>query len=96
VHREWVHCTARGERFLVLHGDQFDAAASVAGWLHRLGEAIYDLTIVLNDRVNDLRRLSRKSYWPLAARLKLMAQTSVRYIERFEDSAVAHAHVTRF
>jgi UDP-2,3-diacylglucosamine pyrophosphatase LpxH len=91
VHREWVHSTARGERFLVLHGDQFDGAACVAGWLHRLGEAVYDLTIVLNDHLNDLRRLSRRSYWPLAARLKLMAQTSVRYIERFEDTAVAHA-----
>ena len=96
VHREWVHCTARGERFLVLHGDQFDGAASVSGWLHRLGEAIYDFTIVLNDRVNDLRRLSRKSYWPLAARLKLMARTSIRYIEHFEERAAAHAHSRGF
>jgi UDP-2,3-diacylglucosamine pyrophosphatase LpxH len=96
VHREWVHRTARGERFLVLHGDQFDGAACVSGWLHRLGEAIYDLTVVLNDYLNDLRRLSRKSYWPLAARLKLMAQTSVRYIEHFEDTAVAHAHSRGF
>src|SRR5690349_12306564 len=24
VHREWVHRTARGERLLVIHGDQFD------------------------------------------------------------------------
>jgi UDP-2,3-diacylglucosamine pyrophosphatase LpxH len=96
VHSEWVHSTARGERFLVVHGDQFDGAACVAGWLHRCGEAAYDLTIVLNDYLNDLRRLSRKSYWPLAARLKLMAQTSVRYIERFEDSAVAHAESRGF
>jgi UDP-2,3-diacylglucosamine pyrophosphatase LpxH len=67
VQREWVHCTVRGERFLVLHGDQFDGATRVAGWLHRVGEAVYDLTIVLNDYLNDLRRMSSKSYWPLAA-----------------------------
>jgi UDP-2,3-diacylglucosamine pyrophosphatase LpxH len=91
VHREWVHCTARGERLLVLHGDQFDGTARVAAWVHRLGEAIYDLTIVLNDYLNDLRRMSRKPYWPLAARLKLALQTSVRYIEQFEDTAIAHA-----
>jgi len=91
VRREWVHCTARGERLLVLHGDQFDGATCVSGWVHRLGEAIYDLSIVVNDRLNDLRRLSRGSYWPLAARLKLVLQTSVRYIERFEDTALAHA-----
>jgi UDP-2,3-diacylglucosamine pyrophosphatase LpxH len=91
VHREWVHCTARGERLLVLHGDQFDGASGVAGWLHRLGEAIYDVTIVLNDYLNDLRRMSRKPYWSLAARLKLVTQTSLRYIEQFEAAAIAHA-----
>jgi UDP-2,3-diacylglucosamine pyrophosphatase LpxH len=96
VQREWVHCTARGERFLVLHGDQFDGATRVAGWLHRLGEAVYDLTIVLNDYLNDLRRLSCKSYWPLAARLKLAVQTSVRYIEQFENTALAHAAARGF
>ena len=29
VHREWVHRTARGERLLVLHGDQFDGAVDL-------------------------------------------------------------------
>jgi UDP-2,3-diacylglucosamine pyrophosphatase LpxH len=96
VHREWIHRTARGERFLVLHGDQFDGATCVSGWIHRLGEAVYDLTIVLNDRLNDLRRLSRRSYWPLAARLKLVLQTSVRYIEHFEGTALAHAAARGF
>jgi UDP-2,3-diacylglucosamine pyrophosphatase LpxH len=96
VHREWVHCTARGERLLVLHGDQFDGATSVSGWVHRFGEAVYDFSIVVNDRLNDLRRLSRRSYWPLAARLKLVLQTSVRYIEHFENTALAHAAARGF
>jgi UDP-2,3-diacylglucosamine pyrophosphatase LpxH len=96
VHREWVHRTARGERLLVLHGDQFDDATCVSGWLHRLGEAAYDFTIVLNDYLNDLRRLSRRSYWPLAARLKLAVQRSVRYIEHFENTAIAHAAARGF
>jgi UDP-2,3-diacylglucosamine pyrophosphatase LpxH len=96
VHREWVHCTARGERLLVLHGDQFDGAAEVAGWLHKLGEAIYDTTVVVNDYLNDLRRMSRRSYWPLAARLKLAVRTSARYIQQFEDTAAAHAAARGF
>jgi UDP-2,3-diacylglucosamine pyrophosphatase LpxH len=96
AHREWVHRTARGERLLVLHGDQFDAPTHIAGWLHRLGEAVYDFTVVLNDYLNDLRRLSRSSYWPLAERLKLAVSTSVRYIERFEEAALAHARARGF
>ena len=95
LRREWVHLTARGERLLVVHGDQFDGQRQIAHWLHRLGEAIYDGTVVLNDYLNDLRRRFRRSYWPLAARLKLAVPTSVRYIERFEDAAIAHAALTR-
>ncbi|HEY5103113.1 MAG TPA: hypothetical protein VII70_10030 [Steroidobacteraceae bacterium] len=38
IHREWVHYTARGERLLVLHGDQFDRQTQVASWLHWLGD----------------------------------------------------------
>jgi UDP-2,3-diacylglucosamine pyrophosphatase LpxH len=96
VHREWIHRTARGERLLVVHGDQFDAQTRIAGWLHWLGEAVYDLTVVLNGYLNDLRRLSRRSYWPLAERLKLAVSTSVRYIERFEEAALAHARARGF
>jgi len=88
---EWVHRTARGERLLVVHGDQFDGQTQVARWLGWVGEAMYDGTVALNDYLNDLRRRFRRPYWPLAASLKLALNTSVRYIERFEDAALAHA-----
>lgn len=51
VHREWVHRTARGERLLVLHGDQFDGIVNCAPWLTRLGDGMYELTVRLSDRV---------------------------------------------
>jgi len=91
VHREWVHHTARGERLLVLHGDQFDLQSEVAGWLHWLGETVYDFSVVLNGYLNDLRFMTRLAYWPLAERLKLAVGTSARFIERFEATAIAHA-----
>ncbi len=96
VHREWVHRTARGERLLVLHGDQFDGILRTGGWLHRFGESLYDLTVAVSDRLNDLRRMRRRSYWPLAARLKLVFDESLRYIERFEVTAAAHAAARGF
>src|SRR6202008_576813 len=90
VHREWVHRTARGERLLVLHGDQFDGVVNCPPWLTRLGDALYDLSVRLSDRVNNLRRALGKAYWPLAERLKLSIPTSVRYIETFERVAAHH------
>src|SRR6201987_5606060 len=91
VHREWVHRTARGERLLVLHGDQFDGVVSCSPWLTRLGDALYELTVRLSDGVNNLRRAVGKAYWPLAESLKLSIPTSVRYIEKFEQVAAGHA-----
>lgn len=91
VHREWVHRTARGERLLVLHGDQFDGIVNCAPWLTHLGDGMYELAVRLSDRVNNLRRAVGKAYWPLAERLKLSIPTSVRYIEKFEQVAASHA-----
>jgi len=91
VHREWVHRTARGERLLVMHGDQFDEAVACPPWLYWLGDAMYTATLALNHRVNDLRRALGRPYLPLAERLKLSIGTSVRFIQRFESIAVNHA-----
>ena len=91
VHREWVHRTARGERLLVLHGDQFDDVLPCPRWLTRLGDVLHGALVGVNHRVNNLRRALGKSYWPLAERLKLSIGTSRRYIEMFEHLAARHA-----
>lgn len=93
VHREWVHKTARGERLLVVHGDQFDGDMEHAcpRWKAWLGNALYDFTVMANDRINDVGRLMGRRYWPIAEKLKLSIDGSVRYIERFEQIATAYA-----
>ncbi len=91
VHREWVHRTARGERLLVLHGDQFDGAMACPRWLTALGDLLHGVTLGVNHRVNNLRRALGRPYWPLTEWLKLSIGTSVRYIEQFEQLAARHA-----
>jgi UDP-2,3-diacylglucosamine pyrophosphatase LpxH len=91
VHREWVHRTARGERLLVMHGDQFDGVLSAPGWLTRLGDTLHAGIVCVNAHVNNLRRALGKPYWPLAERLKLGIGTSLRFIEEFERLAAEHA-----
>ncbi len=91
VHREWVHRTARGERLLVVHGDQFDGHMEHAcpRWMSWLGNALYDFTVMANDRVNDVGRVLGQPYWPLAEKLKLSVGGALRYIERYEQVAAA-------
>src|SRR5215470_13571089 len=91
VHREWVHRTARGERLLVLHGDQFDGVVPCSRWLARLGDVLHGVVVGLNHKVNNVRRLLGKPYWSLAERIKLSIGASVRYIEQFERLAAQHA-----
>jgi UDP-2,3-diacylglucosamine pyrophosphatase LpxH len=91
VHREWVHRTARGQRLLVLHGDQFDGEVACSPWLYWLGDMLYETTLAVNHRLNDVRRCLGRAYLPLIERLKLTVATSARYIERFERVAAAHA-----
>jgi UDP-2,3-diacylglucosamine pyrophosphatase LpxH len=91
VHREWVHRTARGERLLVLHGDQFDGVVPCSRWLARLGDALHDVTVGLSHRVNNVRRMFGKPYWALAESMKLSIGASVRYISQFEQLAAGHA-----
>jgi UDP-2,3-diacylglucosamine pyrophosphatase LpxH len=92
VHREWVHRTARGERLLVIHGDQLDHLLPCPRWLSRLGDVLHGFTLMANNRINNLRRRLGQPYWPLAERLKLRIGTSLRYIEQFEAIAARHAH----
>ena len=98
VHREWVHRTARGERLLVVHGDQFDSHMEHAcpPWMSWLGNTLYDFTVMANDRVNDVGRVMGRRYWPIAEKLKLSIDGSVRYIERFEQVAAAYARSQGF
>jgi UDP-2,3-diacylglucosamine pyrophosphatase LpxH len=91
VHREWVHRTARGERLLVLHGDQFDDVLPCPGWLTRLGDALHGANVMMSHCVNNLRRAFGRPYWPIAERVKLSIGASLRYIEQFERLAARHA-----
>jgi len=91
VHREWVHRTARGERLLVLHGDQFDGILPCPPWLTRVGDAMYDVGVMLSDSINNARRRLGMPYWPVTERLKLSIGPSLRYIDQFEQVAARHA-----
>jgi UDP-2,3-diacylglucosamine pyrophosphatase LpxH len=91
VHREWVHRTARGERLLVIHGDQLDDGMSCPRWLNRLGDALHGATVMVSHKLNNLRRTFGRPYWPLAEHVKLSLSSSVRYIEQFEQLAAQHA-----
>lgn len=86
-----VHQTADGRRYLVLHGDQFDAIVINARWLAHVGDWAYMTMLWLNTWVNIVRRRLGKDYWSISALAKRKVKNAVNFIGRFEDILAAEA-----
>jgi UDP-2,3-diacylglucosamine pyrophosphatase LpxH len=76
--------TADGRRFLVTHGDQFDAVVMNARWLAHVGDRAYEIALWLNTRVNRVRRLWGGQYWSLSNWAKQSVKQAVNYIGEYE------------
>ncbi len=83
--------SARGKRYLVLHGDKFDGVVCFAPWLAKLGDSAYEMSMSLNSGVNRIRRFFRLPYWSLSAYLKFKVKKAVEFVSRFEDAVVREA-----
>jgi UDP-2,3-diacylglucosamine pyrophosphatase LpxH len=92
VARDAVHQTADGRRFLVMHGDEFDAAVRLAPWLAFAGDHAYRLMLGVNTVLNRARRRLGFGYWSLSAFLKGKVKNALQFIDNFETAVAAEAH----
>ena len=65
-----MHITADGRRLLVTHGDLSTGSSQGAKWLALLGDALYMLTLKLNQQFNAVRARLGLRYWSLSQFLK--------------------------
>jgi UDP-2,3-diacylglucosamine pyrophosphatase LpxH len=86
-----IHTTAKNERLLIVHGDQFDSVMRYAKWLAKLGDAAYELALQFNRVFNYVRRKLGFPYWSLSAYLKAKVKKSIEYIGSYEDFIVEEA-----
>jgi UDP-2,3-diacylglucosamine pyrophosphatase LpxH len=91
VVHEYLHETADGRRFLVIHGDQFDAVVRYAKWLALLGDWAYQMAMWANHWLNQARTKLGYPYWSLSAYLKHRVKNAVEYISRFEEAVASEA-----
>jgi UDP-2,3-diacylglucosamine pyrophosphatase LpxH len=91
IERFHVHATAGGERFLLLHGDEFDGMLRDGRRLAGLGAFAYRHVIRLNTGVNRLGRRLGFGYAPLATALKHRVGGARDYMDRFRDAVAATA-----
>lgn len=88
---EAVHVTARGERLLVIHGDQYDGVVQCARWLAYVGDHLYEFALKLNRWFNWGRRHLGLPYWSLSQYLKHKVKNAVSFITAFEEAVARDA-----
>jgi UDP-2,3-diacylglucosamine pyrophosphatase LpxH len=86
-----IHSGPDGRRYLVIHGDQFDAVVTHARWLAKLGDWAYRATQAINARVSMVRRSMGLTYWSFSAWAKLRVKKAVNFISDFEITLAAEA-----
>lgn len=84
-----IHTTINGDKILIIHGHQFDAATKHAKWIVHLGDIAYDFLLWSNNYINWFRRLFGLDYWSLSKYAKAKVKNAVSFISGFE-SAVSH------
>jgi UDP-2,3-diacylglucosamine pyrophosphatase LpxH len=89
VAKEYVHETADGRRFLLVHGDEYDQVTRYHKWVAVLGDIAYNFLVRLNGWLSFVRRsLGRSGYWSLAGFAKRKVKSALQFIFDFEDSVI--------
>ena len=92
IAQEHIHTAADGQRYLLIHGDEFDQVTLHHKWVAVLGDIAYNVLVNLNIYLSWLRRtLKISGYWSLAGYAKRQVKTAVNFIFDFEDSVIHHA-----
>jgi len=86
-----IYEAVNGNKYLVLHGDNFDNVMLYARWLAYLGDYAYDFVLSLNNVFNGLRRLMGLRYWSLSSYLKIKVKNAVQFISEYEHAIANEA-----
>lgn len=92
VSHEKVHYALNGKRYLVVHGDMFDAITMTKKWVAHLGDRCYLFMLRLNRPINTIRRwFGIYHYWSLSKMVKQSVKQAVSFITDYEEILSSHA-----
>lgn len=97
VYNKKTFTTQDGKRFLVVHGDFFDAMTVTKKWVTLFGDVGYDLLLLFNGIIEKIRHLlGIKRYWSLAKYVKENIKSSRAFINNYEEVLAQHAKRKKF
>lgn len=90
IRNEDIHETVTGKKYLIVHGDLFDNITKYNKWIAKLGSDGYDLLLILNRYISNVRRfLGVQSRFSLAGYIKNKVKNLVKFISDYEESIVS-------
>lgn len=87
---EYVHHTPRG-KYLVLHGDVFDAVTMKMPIISHLGDIGYKWLLRINRTYNKYRSWRGKEYFSLSKAIKGKVKSAVNFVSKFEEHIAERA-----
>ena len=81
---EYVHRSANGKKYWVVHGDAFDALVFNKKWLVVIGDIAYESLLKINVWYNRVRSVLGMEYWSLSSYLKNKVRKKFNIIANFE------------
>ena len=91
VVREHIHDSPHG-RYLVVHGDGFDAVTTHYRWLAMLGAVGYETLLRINRIWNGYRKWRGKPYFSLSKAVKGKVKSAVSWVGKYEQQLQKFAY----
>lgn len=88
---EHIH-ESRGAKYMVVHGDGFDAVTMNHKWLAVLGDIGYQTLLKFNRAYNRYRSWRGKEYFSLSKAIKAKVKSAVNSVGKYEDQLQKFAH----
>ena len=87
----YTYMSTSGYKFLLTHGDLFDAVTRNWKLVSIVGSILYDILLIINGYYNEIRRIFGCGYWSLSKYIKHNAKQAANFIFSFEDHLADHA-----
>lgn len=88
LRRDAIHTGQDGKKYLVIHGDGFDAVSTRFRWLAILGAFGYDSLLKFNRVYNNYRKWRGKEYYSVSRRIKEKVKSTVSFVSRYEEQLI--------
>ncbi len=83
---QFDYYSVNNNRYLVIHGDQFDFLMHNSKWVMHVGDFLYTLLIQLNSIYNRCRKIFGYDYWSLSAFIKSKTKSALDFIFSFKKN----------